>query len=161
MRRCGLWEVIVSWGWGLACSTREGHSQRVVGGGLSSPRICQHLDPGLPASAAVRSTFCCFQASQFMVLLLSQPKQTETVVLFLCISHGVPPNMHTHACVHTHTSVPVGQTSSTDQGQKARAEPGTVYPGRLHAPGKTQESRPQTTWSVLWPCDIPGGKTIS
>lgn len=94
------------------------------GGGLSSPGICQHLEPGLPASTAVRSTFCCFQASQFMALLLSQPKQTETVVLFLCISHGVPPNTHTRVCAHTHLcpsgadiqhrSRPEGQSSTRD-----------------------------------------------
>ena len=84
------------------------------GGPLQTPN---HFDLGLPASKAVRSTFCCFQVSQFMVLLLSQPRQAETVVLFLCISNGVPPtyiHTHTHTHTHTHPSVPVVQTSNTD-----------------------------------------------
>ena len=75
------------------------------GGPLQTPN---HFDLGLPASKAVRSTFCCFQVSQFMVLLLSQPRQAETVVLFLCISNGVPPTyIHTHT--HTHTHTPLSQ----------------------------------------------------
>ena len=132
------------WSLGGDCVMRVGpcllHQRRTqpaggVGGALSSPRICQHLDPGLPASTAVRSTFCCFQASQFMVLLLSQPKQTETVVLFLCIRYGVPPNTHAHTCVCAHThlcpsgagiqhrSRPEGQSRTRDSLPRASLHP--------------------------------------